>query len=131
MDRVPSTGLGAWKKAEGHLAERQAVAYAAWSGWAASTEPGQSQTRGEQWFGPVPDAGEMAYLWGWIVSIGGAGKNITWQEIKAWSDLTGITPTPNECEAIIKMSNVFAREMQAGFKKGANVPQIAQEYMQW
>lgn len=131
MDRVPSTGLGAGKKAEGHLAERQAIAYAAWAGWAASTEPGQSQTRGEQWFGPVPDTGEMAYLVGWIYSLGGLGKNLSWHEIKAWSELTGIIPTPSECATMINMSNVFASEMQAGFKKGANVPQIAQEYMQW
>lgn len=123
--------MGAGKKAEGHLAERQAIAYAAWHGWAASTEPGQSQSRGEQWFGPTPEAGKMAYLWGWIVSLGGVGKNLSWHEIKAWSELSGITPTPVECETMIKMSNIFASELQAGHKKGANVPVIAQEYIQW
>lgn len=73
----------------------------------------------------------MAYLWGWLASIGGLGKGLSWQEIKAWSELSGIEPNYDECQTMIRMANVWANEYAKGNQKGANVPLIAQEFIEW
>ncbi len=49
------------------------------------------------------------YLWEWFVTLtrGSAGE-VTYSEIKAWSELTGNTPTPEEVAVIVELAVIFA-----------------------
>ncbi|EBU9821931.1 hypothetical protein ABSZ42_003085 [Salmonella enterica subsp. enterica serovar Newport] len=49
------------------------------------------------------------YLWEWFVTptLGSAGE-VTYSEIKAWSELTDNTPTPEEVAIIVELAVIFA-----------------------
>ncbi|EAQ9998801.1 hypothetical protein R5S71_004705 [Salmonella enterica] len=49
------------------------------------------------------------YLWEWFITLtrGSAGE-VTYSEIKAWSELTGIIPTADEVGVIIDLAVIFA-----------------------
>lgn len=56
---------------------------------------------------PLPAGAE--YLWEWFVTLtrGSAGE-VTYSEIKAWSELTGNIPTPDEVAVIVELAVIFA-----------------------
>jgi hypothetical protein len=53
-----------------------------------------------------PDLPEgTGYLWGWFIDLmRGSGGELTFSEVKAWTELTGNRPTPAEVEIIMDMS---------------------------
>lgn len=63
-----------------------------------------------------PEQGALAYLIGYLLEIGEAqssGSGITaidWREIKAWSDLMGITLSPGESKTLRKLSGAYVVE---------------------
>jgi len=46
---------------------------------------------------------QFAYVWGWFFDL---SHPVTWQEIKAWSFFSGITPTRWEGELLIRLDNL-------------------------
>ncbi|EBC1279451.1 hypothetical protein G6T08_004684 [Salmonella enterica] len=48
------------------------------------------------------------YLWEWFVTLtrGNAGE-VTYSEIKAWSELTDNTPTSEEVAVIVELAVIF------------------------
>jgi hypothetical protein len=79
------------------------------------TTPNESKTpRGTTWEGKHPDPGPLAYLGEWLFEVGpvisqgpGQIRPISWTDIKAWSDLSGITPDPNESRAMLDLSRAY------------------------
>lgn len=53
--------------------------------------------------------GGAEYLWEWFVTLtrGSAGE-VTYSEIKAWSELTGNIPTPDEVWVIVELAVIFS-----------------------
>jgi hypothetical protein len=82
-------------------------------GFLSATQEGQKEPRIKQWMLGFPEIGPLAYIWDWICEIG-LGTSITWAEIKAWSDITGIEPTKNEAFALVQLSNAWLNERNRG-----------------
>ena len=85
-------------------------------GFLSATQEGQKEPRLKQWNWGFPDQGTLGYIWDWICEIG-LGTVITWQEIKAWSDITGIKPTKDEAFAIVQLSSAWLSERNRGHGK--------------
>lgn len=90
-------------------------------GFLASKQEGQSKTRGELWQLGIPEPGQYEYVWEWMREIG-LGERISWSELKAWSELSGIRPTPEECSMIIHLSTAWFNEYIRGSREKAAVP---------
>jgi hypothetical protein len=57
--------------------------------------------------------GPLVHIWSWLQELG-PGRALEWSEVKAWSDMTGVRPSPDECAALIRMSNLFVNEYRRG-----------------
>lgn len=57
---------------------------------------------------PIPE--ELAYLWGYYCAIK-RGQPLTWQEVKAWSDMTGIPLRGWEAETIMRIESAVQRSI--------------------
>ena len=88
---------------------------------------GEPSNRLSQWCEPIPKGGPITYLWEWAQEIG-LGTSVTWQDIKAWSDLTGIIPSRDESVVMTQLSNVWLNERARGQNKDAIAPT---EYYEW
>lgn len=66
---------------------------------------------------PLPDVGDGLYLVNTLDEIGAALQSgmglspITWQEIKSWSDCTGMKLSPWELITLKEMSHAYAVEL--------------------
>ena len=88
------------------------------NGWL-SAVPADGKTkspRSVSWTTHLPEPGPLAYLWDWLRQMGVTvgGHSLTFSEIKSWSDLTGITPTPDEATALAELSRKWLSEYNRG-----------------
>ena len=98
-------------------------------GYLSATPEGQKKPRLSSWSEQLPPAGPLIYIWEWMQEIG-LGQSISWGEVKAWSELTGITPTREEATAITQLSNAWLNERMRGTEKGALAPEGYYEWLQ-
>jgi hypothetical protein len=86
------------------------------SGFLSAVPHGSKKPRSESWTTHLPEPGELMHLWQWVrqmgVTIG--GHALTFAEIKAWSELTGILPTPDESTALAELSRIWLSEFNRG-----------------
>ena len=87
-------------------------------GYLSATPEGSKEPRLNQWTMQLPEQGQLGHIWDWICEIG-LGSALTWQEVKAWSDITGIQPTRNEAFALVQLSNAWLNERARGQQKHA------------
>lgn len=74
----------------------------------------------------APEVPEAAlYLWQWFGELargrGGSGfgpNPISWQDIRAWGDLTGIEPTVFEVECLMAIDQAYLNGATASKQKG-------------
>lgn len=66
--------------------------------------------------GRVPDAlklpevrDEMMYLWGWYHKVKRTAEPLTWQEIKAWSEMSSTPINARDAEAIMRVDDAILR----------------------
>lgn len=90
-------------------------------GFLNSSYDGEKQ-RFSEWTTSLPDKGGLSYLYDWLTQIGIGSDPIGWAELKAWSDLTGIVPTPDEATAVIQLSRAWSNEFIKGRSKDAFPP---------
>lgn len=53
---------------------------------------------------PLPDVGAFYYIANWFIEL---RLDYGYLELKAWSDLTGVEPTPKEVELLIMMTGTY------------------------
>lgn len=61
-------------------------------------------------------------MYDWLTQIGIGSEPIGWPDLKAWSDMTGIVPTPDEATAVIQLSRAWSNEFIKGCDKNAFPP---------
>lgn len=85
-------------------------------GFLSATQEGQTAPRLGQWLLGFPERGPFFYIWDWICEIG-LGAVISWQEIRAWSEISGIKPTRQESIFIVQLSSAWLNERHRGHGK--------------
>jgi len=85
-----------------------------------SCDGGKTQ-RFKSWTTSLPDKGNFSHLWDWLRELG-LGHDISWQEVKAWADLTGSNPSPDEAQALVQLSRIWLTEFRRGTDKNALPP---------
>lgn len=85
-------------------------------GFLAATPEGSRHTRADQWATSLPEAGPLFYLWQWVCQMGViiGGREITFPDIRAWSELTGIELLPHEATSIAELSRIWLNENMRG-----------------
>ena len=78
------------------------------------------KSRFTEWACELPEPGPLKYLFDWTMQAG--IKSLTWCELKAWSDLSGIVPTPAEAQTMIEISHRWTTEIIKGADKDALPP---------
>ena len=76
-------------------------------GWLHATPEGEKESRmvKEDW--PMPDV-ELGYLVGWFAEL---RLTFGYQDIVAWSNLTGNIPNPIEVALLISMSAIYSNSL--------------------
>lgn len=64
----------------------------------------------------LPEMGPLSHIITWFIELGEVATTadglspLSWQEIKAWSELTGLTISPREGLALRRLSVAYVRE---------------------
>lgn len=77
-------------------------------GWLHATPENEKQPRCEVEKWPLPDVGAFSYLVDWFAEL---RLTYGYQEIKAWSDLTGTVLEPWEVKELIGLTSVYNRSV--------------------
>lgn len=93
-------------------------------GYLSSVPAGESKPRSESWVMRLPDKGPLFYIWDWLCEFGViiAGSEVSYTEVKAWSDLTYTPVTPDEARAICELSRIWLNNRMRGQDKDAIAP---------
>lgn len=94
-----------------------------------STVQGKTKSRRSDWVAEHPDAGPLFYLWEWLTEFGViiGGREITFVDVKAWSDLTHVRVTPDESRALCELSRIWFSEYRKGASADAMPPWLPEE----
>ena len=81
-------------------------------GYLAATPTGSKNNRAVSWATSLPEAGPLFYLWVWLGQMGIiiGGREISYPDIKAWSELTGIELLPFEATSLAELSRIWLNE---------------------
>lgn len=93
-------------------------------GYLSSVPEGGDKNRRSSWVTEYPERGHLFYLYDWLREFGLMvdGREITFTDIKSWSELTCRKVTPDEAVAMCELSRVWINEYRGGRLKEAVPP---------
>lgn len=93
-------------------------------GYLAAVPSGSKDSRFKYWATSLPDPGPLSYLWDWLTQMGViiGGCEISYPDIKAWSELTGIELQPQEATSLAELSRIWLNEKLKGADPEAFAP---------
>jgi hypothetical protein len=85
-------------------------------GYLCSTPTGSKQSRFDSWVAGTPPLGDLFYLWDWLQELGViiGGREVSYVDVKAWSELIQYNIQPDEARAMCELSRAWLNEYRRG-----------------